>query len=148
MTTYPSPSDALRARRLQFLKLIGMVLSGLMVLSVLVVFVLIMRSESAHDEQRCPFARSEARALAGDVQVIEEARRCVPEAEERRWLVQRGSEAPIEIARKRLPRESFAGQRFAWRAREDAKHQVVVELEVDGKSISEFHESDAPGRAP
>lgn len=118
-----------------------MALSGLMVLSVLIVFGLIVRSESAHDEGKCPFAKRSERSL-GSAVVVEETRSCVPEAEERRWIVQRPGQAPLEFARKRLDKGRFSDQRFSWKLEEDAQQKLVIKLAVDGALASEFHEAD------
>jgi len=145
MTDFP-PSP-IHERRRKFVKTLGMALSGLMVLTVLVIFGLILRSESAHDEASCPFEPHAERSL-GDARVIEESRSCVPEAEERRWLVERPGQKPYELARKRLDKARFSDQRFVWKLSHDDKQQLVIKLEVDGVLLSEFHEADAAKRAP
>lgn len=139
MTHFP-PSE-LHHKRARALRIVGMVLSGLLVATVIVIFAFIVRSESAHDEQACPFAKREERAL-GTVRVIEEARSCVPEAEEHRWLVAREGKAPYELARRRLPKKSFAEGRTTWRLSEDEKKLLVLTIEVAGQPNSEFHEAD------
>jgi hypothetical protein len=141
------PHSALQERRRKLLKAVGMTSSGLMVLTVLVIFGLIVRSERAHDETRCPFAPGEVRQRSADVRVVEQVRRCLPEAEEHRWLVERAGAPRIEVARKRLDRERFSPQRFSWQLEEDARHLLVIKLLVDGALVSEFHEADAPERA-
>lgn len=145
MTHYPH--SPVQERRRTFVKKLGMVLSGLMVLTILVIFGLIVRTESAHDEGKCPFARLGERTL-GEARVVEESRSCVPEAEERRWLVVRPGQEPLEFARKRLDKARFSDGRFAWNLEEDDKKLLVIKLEVDGELASEFHESDAARRAP
>ena len=132
---------ALEARRKRTLRRLGMVASGLMVLGVLIVLALIIRTERAHDEARCKFAQLSQRTL-GAVEVVEERRRCLPELEERRYLVRRGAEGAYELARKRLPPSLFAAERYAWKLREDESGLLVIELDVDGKRSSEFHEED------
>lgn len=124
-----------------------MVLSGLMVLTILVIFGLIVRSESAHNEDKCPFAKRGERSL-GDIRVVEESRSCVPEAEERRWIVERSGQPPFELARKRLDKARFTDERFAWKLEQDERKLLVIKLEVDGELSSEFHEADAVKRAP
>jgi hypothetical protein len=139
MTHFP-PSE-LYEKRKKALRTIGIVLSALMVMAVLAILLLIVRSESAHDEVTCPFVKRSERTLEGAV-VVEEARNCLPEAEERRWLVSRGGGPSVEFARKRLPRSHFSDDRAVWVLSLDDKKQVVLTLRVDGKVSSEFHESD------
>lgn len=127
------------------LRRIGVALSGLMVLTVLVIFGLILRSESAHDEQACPFAHKSEQRM-GDVTVREEARSCLPEVEERRWLAARAGEAPYELARKRLDKARFAPERFAWSLREDDGQGLVLRIEIDGALASEIRDADVRRR--
>ncbi len=145
MTHYPPAK--IHERRRNFVKTLGKLLSGLMVLTVLVVFGLILRTESAHDEATCPFAPHSERVL-GEARVVEEARSCVPEAEEHRWLVQRAGQAPLEFARKRLDKARFAKERFVWKLEEDGQKRVVIKMEVDGAPLSEFREADSMPREP
>jgi hypothetical protein len=136
-----SGSAALAAQRKRMLRILGMTASALMVLGVLVVFALIVRTERAHDEERCKFAPLSRRTL-GEVEVVEERRSCLPELEERRYLVRRGVQAAYELARKRLPSAHFTAERYAWKLREDKPGMLVIEIDVDGKLSSEFHEED------
>lgn len=136
------PPSMLHERRKKTLRMLGIAMSGLMVALVLVIFGFIVRSESAHDEAKCPFARKDERAV-GEVLVVEEARRCVPEAEEHRWLVMRDGKA-IEFARKRLHTESF--EQASWSAEADENGLVVLRLSVADKEVAEFREVDAPDR--
>jgi hypothetical protein len=140
MTHFPPPPIIERRRRL--LRLIGMGLSGLMVLTVLVIFGLIVRSESAHDEASCPFAVRGEKSL-GEARVVEEARSCLPEVEEHRWTVHRAGKPPYELARKRLDKARFLPSRFQWKLSEDEAHRLVLRIEVDGALSSEFREEDA-----
>jgi hypothetical protein len=123
------------------LRLIGIVMSSLMVLTVLAIFVLIVRTERAHDESRCAFAPHSERLLDG-VRVLEDARSCLPELEERRYQVERAPAPRFELARKRLSRAQFAADRYRWTLRQDAAHKLVLRIEVDGKLSSEFFEQD------
>ena len=136
-----SGSAAVAATRKRTLRILGMTASALMVLGVLIVLALIIRTERAHDEERCKFAELSRRML-GEVEVVEERRSCLPELEERRYLVRHGTQAPYELARKRLPSAHFSTERYAWKLREDKPGFLVIELDVDGKLSSEFHEED------
>lgn len=139
MTQY-HPKE-IHARRRKFVRRLGMVLSGLMVGLVLTVFVLILRSESAHDEASCPFTAASER-MQGEVRIVEERRECVDNVEERRWLVARSGQSIYELARKRLEKSSFSQDRFSWKVEENAQKKLSIHLIVDGKSLSEFHEED------
>jgi hypothetical protein len=140
MTHYP-PSP-IQERRRKLVRNVGIALSALMVVTVLSILVLIVRSESAHDEASCPFAKLDERTF-GDAQVVEEARSCLPEVEERRWLVARPGRTPREFARKRLDKARFASERFSWELEEDEDHKVVLRMDVDGQLLSEFREADS-----
>src|SRR5262245_35659916 len=123
MTDFP-PSPLLAKRR-QLLRNIGIGLSALMVITVLIIFGLIVRSESAHDEASCPFKKLSERTL-GDALVVEETRSCLPQVEERRWLVSRqDGGAALEFARKRADKARFSPEHFSWKLEEDAEHKLV-----------------------
>ena len=132
-------------RRKKLLRKMGIAVSALMVLMVVAIFLLIVRSESAHDEAKCPFARRSQQAL-DELVVIEEARRCVPEAEERRWLIARPGKPPLEFARKRLPLGLFNHKETHTKLERDKKGLVVLTLNVGGVGPTEFREADAPDR--
>ncbi len=135
------PKSNAAVQRQKVVRIVGRVASGLMLALVIGIFVFIMRTERAHDEAKCPFEKIEERGL-GEAKVIEEGRRCLPEVEERRWLVSRGESEPFELGRKRLPRERFAAERAKWQLTEDAENKVILRLEVDGALLSEFREAD------
>ncbi len=137
------PTSLVAQQRQLWVRRIGIAASVLMGVLVLVVFVLVVRSESAHDEASCPFAPFGQRELGGAI-VIEEARNCVPEAEEHRWLVQRGDAKAVEFGRKRLPKERFSPERTKWKLSQDKNKLLVLEIEVDGRPFSAFHEADIP----
>lgn len=138
----PESPRARRARmQKRALRGVGIVLSALMVVTVLSILFLIVRTERAHDEEQCKFSLFSQRDLDG-TQVIEESRTCLPELEERRYLLKRGAESGFELARKRLPTAHFASDRYKWTLREDDKHKIVLRIDVDGKLISESFEGD------
>jgi hypothetical protein len=137
-----SPRAQLHAKRKRAVRILGMVLSGLMVVIVLAVFILILRTERAHDEEHCKFVNYTQRRL-GSTEVLEERRACLPEREERRYLVKRPGKPTFELARKRFPPTHFAPDRYQWNLREDAAQRLVLRIDVDGKLSSEFFEEDA-----
>lgn len=143
MTQFPPP--AVREQRKKILKYIGMALSALMVLTMLTVFALILRNESAHDEQTCPFAPAGERTFDGG-KVVEQQRTCINGISEHRYLLERTGQKPFELARKRLATDHFEPARFRWDVGLDDKKRVVLNMNVDGKPSSEFREEDAVPR--
>lgn len=139
------PPAAVHEKRRIILRRVAMALSGLMILTVLAVFVLIFRTERAHDEASCPFSKLEERAFSGG-RVIEERRSCLPEIEERRYLLERTGKPSFELARKRVGSKFFRENRYAWSVAEDARKRVILRVIVDGKLSSEFREEDAVAR--
>ena len=81
--------------------------------------------------------------MLGKATVVEQSRSCLPELEERRYLVERPGAKSFELARKRLPRANFAADRYVWTLREDKNQQLVVRINLNGKLMSEFFEEDA-----
>jgi hypothetical protein len=120
---------------------LAMGLSALMVVLVLSVLFLIVRTERAHDESACKFAMYSRRDL-GATQVIEERRSCLPNLEERRYLVQRAGAPRFELARRRLDSARFASDRYQWNLREDARQKIVLRIDVDGVLLGESFEED------
>ena len=143
MTHFPPP--AVHEKRRKILRYIGIALSSLMVLTVLTVFVFIMRNESAHDEASCPFAQISERPFAQG-KVLEEQRSCVPGISERRYRVAREGKPVYELARKRLSSERFMPPHYVWKLTPDSQNRLVLTLLVDGKVSSEFREEDASGQ--
>lgn len=110
------------------------------------IFVFIARIGIAHDESRCPFHEVETRVVSAQVSVREEARRCLPEMEEHRWLAIRGRAPPLELGRFPLAAERIdAG--FPWAAREEAGRVVVTVTNV-GRGDLVFREPAPDARAP
>lgn len=140
MTHFPPP--AVHEKRRKILRYVGMALSALMVLTVLTVFVLVMRNESAHDETSCPFVDIGARPFAEGT-VLEQQRTCVTNISERRYLVRRVGKPSYELARKRLSSDRFEPKRYAWELHTDPQKRLIIKVLVDGKLSSEFREEDA-----
>lgn len=136
------PPTRVQEQRKRILKYIGMALSALMVLTVLTVFALIVRSESAHDEAKCPFVPVGERPFEGG-KMVEQQRSCLEGLTERRYLLERTGQAGFELARRRLASERLDPQRYHWNVSLDAQKRVVLKVFVDGKLTSESHEEDA-----
>ncbi len=142
MSVIPESPRARRARmQKRLVRQLGMALSALMVVLVVSVLFLIVRTEHAHDESTCKFSVHSRRDL-GATQVIEERRSCLPELEERRYLIQRAGADRLELARRRLDSARFASDRYKWSLREDAKHKLVLRIDVDDALLSESFEED------
>ncbi len=135
------PPSPLHEQRRKILRWVGIALSAGMVITVLTVFVLIVRSESAHDQAGCPFRSLGERTFAGG-RVREEERSCLPVISERRYLLERDHEAAFEIVRKRLASDRFAPTRYRWELADSAQGQLILRVYIDGKLSSEFREQD------
>ena len=135
------PPTAVHEQRRKTLRRVGMALSALMVLTVLSVFVLILRNESAHEETACPFKGWSERAFDGGV-VYEEQRSCVEGITERRYRVVRAGAPGYELARKRLASDRFEQPRYRWDLVTDPGKKLILKIYVDDKVSSEFREED------
>jgi hypothetical protein len=142
MTHFPPP--ALHERRRKTLRVVGMLVSALMVLTVLTVLALIFRNERAHDEDTCPFQAWSERTFPGG-KVFEEQRNCIENITERRYRVARGDKPAFELARKRLSSDRFAQDRYRWEL-DGVNGTITVRVFVDDKLSSEFREEDMVSR--
>jgi hypothetical protein len=140
MTHFPPPP--VHEQRKRILKYVGMALSALMVLTVITVLTLIVRSESAHSDETCPFTPVGERPFEGG-KIMEQQRSCLEGLSERRYLVERPGAKSYELARKRLASERFDAQRYNWNVTVEGAKGVVLKVFVDGKLSSEFREEDA-----
>jgi hypothetical protein len=101
------------------------VIGALPGLLALFIMFFIARYSILHDEDRCPYAHVETRTVGDGVRVREESRRCMDEVEEHRWLVERGTAAPLELGRYPLEAEQVA-QGFPWTASIDERRVVIT----------------------
>jgi hypothetical protein len=102
------------------------------------IFVFIARFSIAHDEVECPFHEVETRTVAEGARIREEARRCIPEIEEHRWLALRGEGEGLELGR--FPLESAQIERgFPWSAAVD-DGRMVVTVTNEGRGDLVFRE--------
>ena len=102
------------------------------------IFVFIARFSMAHDETRCPFHEVETRAVGEQVSVREEARRCLPEIEEHRWIAVRQGRPELELGRFPLEAEQIE-RGFPWDAVED-EGRAVVTVTNEGRGELIFRE--------
>ena len=111
----------------------------------LVILGFILRMEYAHDEERCPFTPVATRALDADVAVREEARGCLPDVEERRYLVVRGRRSELIGSRRFAPAAFGAG--YAWRAEVSEGGEVSVYITNPGHPERMYREGTAEDEA-
>jgi hypothetical protein len=96
------------------------------------IFAFIVFTESAHDTQKCPFRDHERRELAPSVFVIEEARRCLEDVEERRFHIEREGKRQL-LGERRFAPSAFAAGVYRWQAAiEDGQARVRIEQENHG----------------
>ncbi len=114
--------------RRRVLRWVAMGVSLTSVASVALVAVLVVRTESAFDEARCPFVRVSVRPVAPGVRVADERRQCTPDLVEHRWLALRSGKAPSEVGRRRLSPAPFAPGAYTWTAEPGPRGLVKVHL--------------------
>jgi hypothetical protein len=131
-----SPPGA--AKKTPFWVPIAVFFGALPAVLALFIFGFIFRYGWAHDEDRCPFHEVETRVVEGSVSVREDARRCLDEVEEHRWLVVRGDAEPLDLGRYPLEAE-LVETGFPWEARlEDGR--VVIDVTNEGRGTFTLRE--------
>jgi hypothetical protein len=112
------------------------------------VFVLIFvaRTELAFDEERCPYVEGELRSVAAGVAIREDARVCQEDVEERRWVLLRERQPPLELGRRRLGTELW-GEGYTWSAHVDDEGRVRVEIQNPSQPPRLFREPAADAGA-
>src|SRR3954464_12274190 len=103
-------------------------------------------SELAHDESRCPYARTSMKALNSAVSVREDMRTCLPGVQERRFTAVRGAEEHV-LGRRRFASTAFAPDRYQWRAELTPQGEVRVTVDNAGHGEAVFREGTAEERA-
>lgn len=104
----------------------------------IIILAVITRYSMAHDEDRCPYHPVETRNVAAGVSVREDARRCIDEVEEHRWLIVRGTAQPLEVGRYPLEADQI-DRGFPWEATiEDQR--VVITVTNEGRGELVFRE--------
>lgn len=113
----------------------------------LLVFGFILFSESAHDEARCPYELVVERpvAKAGGARVREERRRCLSNAEERRFTLVRGAREQL-LGRRRFAPDVFADPGYGWDAGVSDAGEVRVLVHSPGHESVRFREGRADER--
>jgi hypothetical protein len=100
------------------------------------IFGFVMYTGWAHDEGRCPFHEVETRQLDGHAAVREDARHCIEQVEEHRWLVVRDGQAPNELGRMA---QEHVGTAVPWTARiEDDR--VIIDVTNEPRGVFTLRE--------
>lgn len=99
------------------------------------ILVFIARFSIAHDESRCPYHEVETREVGAGIRIREDARRCIPEVEEHRWVAIREGRPELELGR--FPLEQAQIERgFPWAATiEEGRAIVTVQNEGEGELV-------------
>ena len=106
------------------------------------IFGFIVMTQSAHDEQRCPYRELTRRGLAPEVRVVEEARSCVRDVEEHRYLLLRGKERRL-LGERRFDKQAFARGHYSWSAELTPAGEAQVVVHNDAHDDILFREGTA-----
>lgn len=102
-------------------------------------FVFMARYEAAFDEETCPYVEVETRELSEGASMREDRRACQEGIEERRWVLMREGEAELELGRRPLDAESYAGD-YSWTAAIDDEDRATVDIRNPGHEMRRFRE--------
>lgn len=105
----------------------------------------IVLTQLAHDPVRCPFREYSRQRLGTELSVLEEARSCLPQVEERRFTLLRGSQTQVLGAR-RLREAAFASG-YHWSAAQGQGGEVKLTVHNDGYGDLSFREGTAQEKA-
>lgn len=103
------------------------------------IFGFVLVTERAHDPEACPFEEVTRRELGPSLAVIETARHCVADIEERRWTIVRDGRARV-LGNRRLERGAFAPAHYEWRAELSEADEVRVTVVNEGHGHVVFRE--------
>lgn len=106
------------------------------------VLVFILRTESAHDESQCPYQEVTQRTLADGATIVEQRRSCLPQVEERRFLLRRETHQQV-LGRRRFDPSAFAGPEYAWDAGVRESGEVHMFVQNPGHGGVSFREGRA-----
>ena len=85
----------------------------------------------AFDEESCPYAEVETRAVAAGVDVREDQRVCQEGVEEHRWVLLRAGRDLLELGRQPMPAEAY-GDGYRWEAEVDEEGRARVDAHYPG----------------
>ncbi len=114
------------------------VLGALPAVLALIIFGVIVRYSVAHDEARCPYEPGETRTLRDGVSVREDARSCLDEVDDHRWVVLRDGYDELPLGNLPLMGEADG---FTWEARLD-EDRVVVDVTIRDRGELTFREPE------
>jgi len=103
-------------------------------------------SEMAHDPDRCPYERQAERPLSEAIKVREDARRCLPGIEERRFTAVRPDSERI-LGHRRFASGAFEAEKYRWRAALSPHGEVSVTVDNAGHPQAVFREGTPQERA-
>jgi hypothetical protein len=95
-------------------------------------------SELRHSEERCPYRQVSQQAVTADVVVVEEARSCVADLQERRYSVSRKGQLRV-LGRRRFADAAF-GAGYAWKPALSPEGEVRVTVKNPGHDDAVFRE--------
>lgn len=126
----------------RYLPLLGLpaVLGPLGILGFIVV------TEAAHDEDSCPSELVARRELAPGVVIEEQARNCLANVSERRYVLRRGERTQL-LGRRRFAPSAFASPAYGWDAGIRESGEVHMHVENPGHEPVEFREGTAEEHA-
>jgi hypothetical protein len=105
----------------------------------LLIFLFIVLTERAHGTESCPFRELTRREVAPGVQVVEDARRCLDDVEERRYRVLRGGVERL-LGSRRFEPSAFQGAGYRWQAELASTGEVTVQVRNPGHAPAAFRE--------
>jgi hypothetical protein len=115
-------------------------------LAPIVIFGFILFTERAHDEASCPFKELTRRTASEGVDVIEEARRCIDDVEERRFVVVRNGQRQA-LGERRFAPALFSPDVYSWEIKVSEAGETHVRIAQKGHGEVVFREGSERERA-
>jgi hypothetical protein len=105
----------------------------------IVIFGFILLTESAHDEDKCPFRELSRRPGGPGGEVIEEGRRCIDDVEERRFVMLRSGERYV-LGERRFAPDLFSPDVYSWEVKVSDEGETHVRVAQKGHGEVVFRE--------
>jgi len=128
-------SDTKRSAWRRFLPLLALPAVG----GPLFVFVFVVRTQRAHDETRCPYKELSRRTVDDGAIVVEERRSCLPNVEDRRYVLRRGQHVQV-LGRRLFDSAAFAAPAYGWDAGVRDGGEVHIHIVTPGHESASFRE--------
>ena len=128
-------SDAKRPTWRKFLPLLALPAVG----GPLFVFAFVVRTQRAHDESQCPYKELSRRTLVDGAIVVEERRSCLPNVEDRRYVLRRGKHVQV-LGRRLFDSAAFAAPEYGWDAGVSDGGEVHIHIDTPGHESAFFRE--------